>query len=431
MLSYSAMTLAGTLFVGRLGASALAGISLGGIYLFTVLCFGMGLLRAVKVLVSQAMGAGAEHRVPRYLGAGVALAIALGLAVTAIVEAGAGMLHWVAESSAAASQASAYSRIRGLSAAFVLIATALREARSGRGDTQTPMRAALAANGLNIALDALFILGLDMGVAGAAWASVLAQAVDAGWLVLAEGPRRLGLKAFGRREVLQLWELGAPTGLQFVLEVGAFSILTAVVASISESELAAHQIAIAVCHFSFLPAFALGEAGAVLAGQAIGARRYRLVTRVARLTLILTLIYTGLCGLLFALLARPIAGAFTGDAAVIDVTVRLIYVAAAFQIFDGANIVARCVLRGTGDVRFSAAVGIVSAWLCTPPLALALGVWLGMGAFGGWLGLCAELVVGMVVLWWRLEVGGWHRSARRARRALREPIPESEAPATA
>ena len=58
MLSYSIMTLVDTLFVGRLGASALAGVGLGGVAAFTVLCFGFGLLRGVKILVSQAVGAG-------------------------------------------------------------------------------------------------------------------------------------------------------------------------------------------------------------------------------------------------------------------------------------------------------------------------------------------------------------------------------------
>src|SRR5262245_42087990 len=78
MLSYSTMTLVDTLFVGRFGAEALAGVSVGGVVYFTLLCFGFGLVRAVKVAVSHAVGAGRDERIAPVLGAGIMLAIALG-----------------------------------------------------------------------------------------------------------------------------------------------------------------------------------------------------------------------------------------------------------------------------------------------------------------------------------------------------------------
>jgi Na+-driven multidrug efflux pump len=86
-------------------------------------------------------------------------------------------------------------------------------------------------------------------------------------------------------------------------------------------------------------------------------------------------------------------------------------------VFDGANILARGALRGTGDVRYAAVIGICTSWLATPPLTWLLGMKLGMGALGGWLGLCVEIMVGAVVLWLRLERGAWetHAAASRAR----------------
>jgi MATE family multidrug resistance protein len=83
------------------------------------------------------------------------------------------------------------------------------------------------------------------------------------------------------------------------------------------------------------------------------------------------------------------------------------------------NIVARGVLRGTGDVRFPAWTGVLSAWLLTPPLTWWLGGRLGWGALGGWLGMCAEVVVGALILWTRLERSGWRPSAERARAEMR------------
>ncbi len=98
MLSYSAMTLVESLFVARLGAAALAGVSLGGIFAFTLICLGFGGLRAVKVLVSQARGAGRHDRVGRMIAAGLWVALGVGLLTGLAGVLSAGVLHLVAAS---------------------------------------------------------------------------------------------------------------------------------------------------------------------------------------------------------------------------------------------------------------------------------------------------------------------------------------------
>ncbi|MBW2453009.1 MAG: MATE family efflux transporter [Deltaproteobacteria bacterium] len=419
------MTLADTLFVGRLGASALAGVSLGGVFVFTLLCFGFGLLRSVKVLVSQAVGAQQDHRVAGFVGAGLVIAVVLGVANIGVGWLGSGLLAHISSSAEAAVQTEVYVKVRVLGAPLALAAVALREARYGTGDTKTPMRAALVANLVNIVLDYGFICGLGWGVAGAAWGSVAAHCIDFAWLARAQGRATMGLGRRAWKSVGAVWRLGVPIGLQMVLEVSAFAVLTAIFSAMSEVDVASHQIALVAVHFSFLPALALGEAASVMAGQAIGARHGELVAVVARRALWAALAYTGLCGVVFAAAARPIATAFTDDPAIIETTTNLLYVAAAFQLFDGASIVARCVLRGTGDVRFAAVVSVVLAWVTTPPLAMALGFGLGMGAVGGWVGLSVEIMLSAAVLWWRLERGGWQSAARKTREQFDAPPPSS------
>ncbi len=435
MLSYSTMTLVDTLFVGRLGANALAGVSVGGVFCFTLLCFGFGGLRAVKLAVSQAVGAGRGERIPAFLAAGLAIAVVLGLVNIVL---GLGLSSHVVRISAsveAATQAEGYIDARVLGAPFALAAVALREARYGTGDSTSPMRAALAANLANIGLDYLLIVVLGWGVAGAGWASALAAVVELGMLGLAlvadgEHRRLVARGAWGRlvKAIPRVTRLGFPMGLQMFLEVSCFALLTAIFASMSAIDVAAHQIGIQVIHFSFLPAYAIGEAASVLAGQAVGAREPGLVRRVSHLTLALAVAYTGLCGLVMALFGETIARAFTDEPVLVATARRLLVVAAVFQVFDGANIVARSVLRGTGDVRFTAVVSVGIAWVFTPPLAIGLGYGLGYGVFGGWLGFCAEIIVGAGVLWWRLERGGWMSAAARERDALErldEPPPSS------
>ena len=117
--------------------------------------------------------------------------------------------------------------------------------------------------------------------------------------------------------------------------------------------------------------------------------------------------------------APLIVAGFTSIAALAAVTVRLLRVAALFQVSDGANIVARAVLRGVGDVRFAAVVGVVTAWLMTPPLTWLLGWHAGLGASGGWLGLCGESVIGARALVAPAALGRVAARARLSRRRRR------------
>jgi MATE family multidrug resistance protein len=121
-------------------------------------------------------------------------------------------------------------------------------------------------------------------------------------------------------------------------------------------------------------------------------------------------VYTGACSLGFALGAPLIVAGFTSSVALAAVAVRLLRVAALFQVSDGANIVARAILRGVGDMRFAAVVGVATAWLMTPPLTWLLGAHAHLGAAGGWLGLCGESVLGSLILWRRVRSGAWRNA---------------------
>ncbi len=418
MLSFSIMTLTDTLFVGRLGASALAGVGLGGIAGFSVLCFGLGLLRSVKVVVSQAVGAGRDGELPAWLGAGVLVAIAFGAIAISLGALVARALPGLAVDADAGHQAASYLGVRILGAPLALVAVSLREARYGRGEARWPMISAVVANLANIPLDALLVVGLGWGVAGAAWATVACNLVEASLLVAVQRREGFGFARVRRSHVAALVRLGAPLGVQMLLEVGSFAVLVAILARIGEVDLAAHQIALQITHFSFLPAFALGEAASILAGQAVGADEDGQVRRVARAALAAAVAYTGACAVVMATCAPGLAAVFTTDRAVQALAVRLLHVAAVFQIFDGANVVGRSALRGTGDVRVPAVIGVACAWLLVPPLTAILGIGFGLGAFGGWLGLCAEIVAGSLLLWWRLERRRWLPAAARSRARL-------------
>jgi multidrug resistance protein, MATE family len=417
-LSYSAMTLTSTAFVARVGADELAGVGLAGVVGFALVCFGIGLLRGGKTLVSQAVGAGRRDRLPELVGAALLLALVLGALALTAGQFVAPLLVKLEASHRAGLFAAQYLAIRSLGAPLVLVYAALREASYGVGNTTAPMRASLAGNAVNITLDAILILGLHWGVKGAALSTICGNLTELSLLAYA---MRSELKtlAVTRRAIRDLWSEGVPNGLQFIMEVGSFLILTVLVARMSAVDGAAHQMVLHLINVSFLPAHALAEAAAVLVGQAVGANRDHLVPRVARRALALGAGYAATCLVGYALLGRTIATAMSaGDSALAARATMLLHVSLAFLIADAANVIARGVLRGASDVRYAAVVGIATSWLTTPPLTLLLGMHWGLGAVGGWIGLAIEIVVGASLFWLRVGRGGWRPAASAARRAM-------------
>lgn len=425
-LSYAVMTVVGTAFVAHVGADAVAAVGLAGVVSFALLCFGIGVLRGAKTLVSQALGAGRAADVERYLGVAVLAAAGLGLAVAVLALALAPALGLIARDAEVGSLAGTYLRLRALAAPLVLVGVALREVRWGEGDTRGPMRAALAGNLVNLLLNLALVPGAGLGVLGAGVAVLVANATELAVLV-APMTARLRRPRWDSAAARALWRQGVPTGVQFLLEVGSFLLLTAILAGLGAADAGAHQIVLQLSHLSFLPAHALAEAASVLVGNAVGAGRFGLVSQVARRALVLGAIYTAACTVVFALAAAPLARLLAGDdAALVAVTTTLIRISAAFLVADAANVIARGVLRGAGDVTYPALVGVVSAWLMTPPTAWLLGQVAGWGAPGGWLGLTGEIVLGAVVLWHRVVRGAWRASAAASTRRLRDlDVPEA------
>jgi len=418
MLSYSTMTLTSTAFVAHVGADELAGVGLGGVVGFATVCFGVGLLRGAKTLVAQAIGADRRDRIPELVGAAVCLGVVFGALALVAGRLIAPALSALSASPRAGLFAGQYLALRSLGAPVILAYAALREASYGQGDTRTPMRASLYGNAVNLVLDSVLILGLGLGVQGAAVAAMCGNLTE---LAVLAWPMRRSLRRmrWRRAAIRAVWAQGVPNGLQFVMEVGSFLILTVMVARMSAIDGAAHQMVLQLVNVSFLPAHALAEAAAVLVGQAVGANQDALVPRVARRTLLLGASYAAFCVVSYAVFGHLITGALaSGDQALAARAGTLVHVSLAFLVADAANVIARGVLRGASDVKFAAVVGIATSWLTTPPLTWALGVVAGLGAVGGWIGLAVEIFVGASLFWLRVLRGGWRPAAAAARRAM-------------
>jgi len=165
--------------------------------------------------------------------------------------------------------------------------------------------------------------------------------------------------------------------------------------------------------------FAISAAAAVRVGQAIGRKAPDEAAAAGWTAIFLGAIVMATFSLVLLVFAHPIARSFTPDAAVIAATVPLLYVAAAFQFFDGLQITATGALRGAGNTHAGLIVHIIGYWIIGLPVGCWLGFRMGHGAVGLWLGLCAGLIVAGIAL-----TTVWRRTTKNL--ALLQPIARHE-----
>lgn len=400
MLSYTVMMVVDTLYVGQLGTAPLAGIGLATTVFYAFICFGMGTVRGMKVVVSQRTGAGDEETVRRALWQGLWVAWAIGAIAALLAPVAPIVFGLLGASDEVQGFATAYLLVRLLAAPISLSLIAMGGWFEGRGDTRTPMKATLTANGLNILIDPVLIFGWGpvpaLGIAGAALATVVSVAIAVGWLGWRLHRSHPGAARPARPDLALLREIarfGLPMGVRGALEVSAFVVFVGMLARVGDAELAAHVIVVRVLSVSFMPGHAVGEAASVLVGHAIGGMRAELATQAWRTATWLALGVMAACGVLFAAIPEPLIAIFGAEQAVVDVAGQLLLIAAAFQVVDALALVAQGALNGAGDTRFVMGVSVFCSWGVNLPLAWLLAIHFELGAVGAWLALTAEISV--------------------------------------
>lgn len=403
LVSYSVMTLVDTLFVARLGAASLAAVGLGGMAMFSVLIFGMGVFSGAKIRISEAVGAGQRRGLEAYLGGFLRLALALGGLSTLVALGVAVLLPALSQSPEAGTLARSYCAIRSLAIPAALLTQAIAQYRQALGDSQSAMRAALLANLVNIPFNAVLIFGLGWGSDGAALASLASRIAEFAALLLVQRREGLGWVEGTPLEALRAFRYGLPMGIERWLDVAAFAALVALLARMGAVELAAHQITLQILHFAFLPMIATSDALSVLVAQAAGAREHATARRVMRYSLKLGIGYALIFGVGLVLFDTVLIGFFSVEPALVATTRKVLWVGAVLQLLHVSYLMLRGALRGLGDLRYVAWVTVGCAWIFTPPLTWAFGLSLGLGAQGGWLALCVEVAAGLALVVYRLR----------------------------
>ncbi len=412
MLSFTVMGVADTLLVAKLGKAHVGAVGLATSFTMVINAFFMGLLMSTKILTSQRIGAQREHEIREIGWTSFAIAIAGGLGVTLFCLISPRLFVTVGGSDNVQSIAREYFDIRVAGALFWYAMLAGINFYKGTGDTRTAMWITLLVNGINIGLDVLLIFGIgpfpELAHQGAAIATVIATVVGAATvltLFVRDHGRAISIRVSEARALLHI---GLPMGVQWTLEIAAWSLIVVLMARLGDAELAANTIAIKIISVSFLPGHGLGDAAGVLTGRYAGAGRLDLVHRSYRSALTLGVGIMGFLALIFFAFPEALIMIFRNDADVLRIGSQLLYIAAFFQVLDAVAMITTGALNGTGDTRFTMWLTVISAWLVLVPLAWFLGIKQGLGARGAWYALTAHIAciaAGCIV---RYLGGRWH-----------------------
>ena len=395
-LAYTLMGVVDTLLMGRVSTAAQAGVGLGVTICFSFLAFFRGLTRGAQALVAAADGAAEAERKGQAASAGLLIGALSGVAAALLLGACSGpILARVLDDPEVLAAAQDYLAVRVWGLPATLLGFGALAALQGVGDTRARMWASVGGNGLNLLLDTLLIFGWGpvpaLGAAGAAGASVAGD-LFMGLIYLVRFGQRFGWPRWPGLAVLKdALNLGLPDGLQCQGNVLAFLAMNLAVAKAGAAHLAASQIVFQLVSVSFLPGVGVGEAAGVLVSRYLGAGRPETAARAMASARLLAVALMSACGLVFALRGQWLASWFSLDPEVVALTGPLLLLAASFQVADAVATVHLCALRGAGDVRFTLLVTLGCAWGLLVPSALGLGLGLGWGARGAWVGLLFEV----------------------------------------
>jgi MATE family multidrug resistance protein len=389
------MSMTDTAMVGRLGATALAGVGIGnGIY-FTVTSLGLGCVAGMDAPVAQAIGAGERARARRLLWQGVRVAVGASLPLLVVMTLLPPLLPAFGIDAATTHEVRAYLWARMLNVVPFLVFNAQRSYLQASHVTRPIVVASAVGIVANAVGNWLLIYRAGLGVAGSGIASTLAATAMV--VVLAVAVKRVDAgearvrRAFDPALVRTILRLGVPNGLQVVAEVGVFATVGVLAGRIDAQSAAAHLVAITLASFTFCVTLGIGAACSVRVGHHIGAGDTRGARAAGLIGLGASSAFMSASAICFFLFAPVLVGALTNDASVLAVAVPLVHVAAIFQISDGLQATAAGALRGAGDPHAPLYANLVGHWLIGLPVAVGLGFYAHEGATGLWWGLSLGL----------------------------------------
>ncbi|GAP45916.1 DNA-damage-inducible protein F [Streptomyces azureus] len=401
--------MADTAIVGHLGTAQLAGLGVASALLMTAVSVFVFLAYATTAAVARRAGAGDLQAAIRQGMDGIWLALLLGAAVVAVVmPTASAVVDLFGASDAAAPYATTYLRISALGIPAMLVVFAATGVLRGLQDTKTPLYVAIAGFVANGALNTGLVYGADLGIAGSAWGTVIAQwGMAVVYLaVVLRGARKHGASlrpdAAGIRASAQA---GVPLLVRTLSLRAILMIATAVAARLGDADIAAHQIILSLWNLLAFALDAIAIAGQAIIGRYLGAGDAQGARDACRRMVEWGIAVGVVLGILVVIARPAFLPLFTSDSAVKDSALPALLIVALSQPISGIVFVLDGVLMGAGDGPYLAWAMLLTLAVFTP-VALLVPV-LGGGLTALWATMMLMMTVRMVTLGLRTRSGRW------------------------
>jgi multidrug resistance protein, MATE family len=409
------------LMVAPLGEDALAAVTTGALNTLALVMLPMGTVFIVQTFAAQLRGKGELESVRRYAWYGLVIALASGIITVLAVPFVPTYVGMFGYTPGVSDAMSSFIAIRLLGVGAIVAMEALGNWYGGLGNTRLAMFAGVITMTANVAGNYLLIeprFGLPgFGVEGAAWASTAASWLGFAAIALAfargwGGDVRKGTLELRRSELWRVIRFGLPNGINWFLEFAAFVLfINVVVAHLGTTALAAMNVVFQINSISFMPAFGVASAGAILAGEAIGAGRLDRVWPAVRLTLGVTMTWMASVGVLYFVCSDDLLALFRPPDEAADSLLALgslmLKLAAFWQLFDAVAMTFSEALRAAGDTAWCLRARVAIAWFVFTPVAWGAVLLLGAGVVTMMACLIGYMVLLAAVFAWRFGSGRW------------------------
>ena len=389
--------LADTIMVGQHSTDELAAASFVNNVLNAFIIFGTGFSFALTPLVGENLARNKRFVVSAWLKNGIVANLLLSILLIAILVVIYFNVAHLGQPENLLPLIRPYFLISMVSIIFIMLANSFRQFVEGITDPSVSMWILISGNLLNIFGNYILIYGKcgfsEMGLMGAGYSTLISRIFMFAMFVLVFVVRpsyRVYRKGFKRMWVLpnrlmRVTKLGVPIAFQQGLEAATFSLTAIMVGWLGTTELAAHQVVIAISTISFTTYLGLGSATAIRTSFYKGAKDWDQVGKTTVAGIHLGVIVSTITCLALFFFRNKISFVFSDDPAVAQIVILLLPILMLYQFVDGAQIVLANALRGLSDVKPIMWISFITNFLIAIPAGYILGFPLGFGIEGIWL----------------------------------------------
>ncbi len=414
-----------SIVVGRyVGDNALAAVGSAGPILNLLLVLFVGISVGASIMVSQYFGAKQREELSYSIGCSITLTAISSLIIMALAPfVIRPLLHLLNTPDSIMDWCSSYLMILFIGIAGMAYYNILSGILRGLGDSVSALLYLLVATVLNIILDLVFVAVFQMGVAGVALATAIAQAVSSVLCILKLARMgdifdlKLSYLKPRRKHTADMIRLGLPSGITQAIFSMAMIIVQSLTNSFGEMFIAANVIIMRVDGFAMMPNFSFGTAMTTYAGQNVGARKYDRVEQGAKEGTLISVAISAAITTLILIFGKYLMQIFTETDALVDLSMRMMRILAVGYI---AMAVTQClsgVMRGAGDTMTPMWISLITTVLIRVPLAYGI-AWMTRSPElpNGrseciFISLLGSWVLGAVITWLSYKKGTWKKKA--------------------